>query len=92
MPAPKDGEIGLPDMEDNLFSQPIKVTGCPQTTKPSKRDWETLCPLFGWLDADTIKKTFDRTTQLARMSQSEQLKRHFKSPHPALNVLRRDEA
>ena len=26
------------------------------------------------------------------MSQSERLKRHFKSPHPALNVPRRDEA
>ena len=70
-PAVNNGEIGLPDMEDNLFNQPIKVTGHSQTSKPSERDWETLCLLFGWLDADTIEKTFDCTTQLARMPQSE---------------------
>ena len=62
-PAPNNGEIGLSNMEDNLFNQPIKVTGRLRTTKPSKRDWETLRPLFGWLDADTIKKRFDCTTK-----------------------------
>ena len=56
VPALNNGEIGLPDMEDNLFSQPIKVTGRPHTSKHNKRDWKTLCPLFGWLDADTIRK------------------------------------
>ena len=91
-PVPDNGEIERPDVEDNLFRQPIKVTGQSQTAKPSKKDWETLRPLFQWLDVDTIKKTFDRTTQLARMPQGEQLKRHFRSPHPALNVLRQDEA
>ena len=45
-PVLDNGEIGLPDMENTLYNQPIKVTECPQTSKPSKRDWEALCPLF----------------------------------------------
>ena len=73
-PVLDNGEIGLPDMEDDIYDQPIKVAGRPCTMKPSKRDWEALRPLFGWLDANTIRQMFDRTTQLARMPQSEQLK------------------
>ena len=47
--------------------------------------------LFGWLPTDTIKRTFEITTQYARMSMSTILKKWYKSPNPAVNVHRRDE-
>jgi hypothetical protein len=54
-------------------------------------DFLQLRPLFGWLSPDTIKKTFMHTTQYARLPTGTVLKRTFKSPHPALNVTRRNE-
>jgi hypothetical protein len=50
-----------------------------------------LRPLFGWLPVDVIKRTFAATTQYARIPMSATLKKHFKSPFPAMNVHRRDE-
>jgi hypothetical protein len=47
--------------------------------------------LFGWMNTKTIKKTFEQTTQYARMPHGTILKKHYKSPFPALNVQRRDE-
>jgi hypothetical protein len=54
-------------------------------------DYEKLCPLFGWMPTKTIKKTFENATQYARMPHGTILKKHYKSPFPALNVKRRDE-
>jgi hypothetical protein len=54
-------------------------------------DFLNLRPLFGWLPPDAIKKTFMHTTQYARLPTGTVLKRTFKSPHPALNVTRRNE-
>ena len=85
------GEVDLADLEDEVFDTVPKIVGRPRTIRPTDKQWKSLRPLFGWLDEDVIKKTFDRTTQLARMPQSERLQNHYKSPHPALNVLRRDE-
>jgi hypothetical protein len=45
-----------------------------------------LRPHLGWLPIDTIKKMFERTTQLARMPMSTILKKRYKSLNPALNV------
>jgi hypothetical protein len=42
------------------------------------------------LPVDAIKKTFEHTTQLARMPMSTILKKRYKSPNPALNVRPRD--
>ena len=83
--------IELDDIEDDLMD-PIRVAGRPSKVSPSKRDWDSLRPLFGWLGTDVIKQTFDCTTQLARSTQSERLFTHFRSPHPALNVHRRNES
>jgi hypothetical protein len=63
----------------------------PRTFTVKQPDYEALRPLFGWLPVRTIKKTFDKTTQYARMPASTILKKHFKSQFPALNVKRRDE-
>jgi hypothetical protein len=57
-----------------------------------KPDFALLRPLFGWAPADTIKKTFDVTTQYARGRVSDTLKQHCRSRFPACNVKRRNEA
>jgi hypothetical protein len=54
-------------------------------------NFDQLHPFFGWLSPDLIKKTFSHTTQYARLPTGTTLKRTFKSPHPALNVTRRNE-
>jgi hypothetical protein len=55
-------------------------------------DFKKLVPLFGWLSPETIQKTFEHTTQYARLPSGTLLKRSFKSPNPALNVTRRSES
>ena len=59
--------------------------------KKKPPDYESMKPLFGWLPVDIITKTFNNTTQYARIPQSTVLKKHYKSPNPALNVHRRNE-
>ncbi len=58
----------------------------PHTVIAKEKDYQALCPLFGWLSTDTIKCTFESTTQYARIPMSTILKKHFQSPNPALNV------
>ena len=43
--------------------------------------------LPGWLPTNVIKKTFNMMTQYAQMPFSSILKKCFKSPNPALNVM-----
>ena len=50
-----------------------------------------LRPFFAWIAPALIAATFERTTQLARVSNVENLRKHFKSPNPALNIPRRNE-
>jgi len=54
-------------------------------------DYEELRPRFAWLPTDIIRETFDKTSQYARISMSEVLKKRYKSPNPALNIHRRNE-
>ena len=63
----------------------------PRTVTAKERDYQALRPLFGWLPTDTIKCTFEATTQYARIPMSTILKKHFQSPNPALNVQRQHE-
>ena len=56
-------------------------------------DYQQLHPFFGWLSTDIIKKTFQKTTQLARLpAGTTLLKRSLKSSNPAMNVSRCNEA
>jgi len=66
------------------INKPTKIL----TTDPN---YKSLCPYFGWLPTDIVKLTFRNTTQFARTTVSTILKKHYKSPYPAMNVLRRDE-
>ena len=71
--------------EQSLPTKPVRVT-------PSTPDYEKQRPLFGWLPVDTIKRTYDLTTQYGRIPMSTILKKRYKAPNPALNVYRRDES
>jgi hypothetical protein len=53
--------------------------------------FELLCPLFGWAPADTIKRTFDVTTQYAQGRVSDILKQHWRCWFPTCNVKRHNE-
>ena len=53
--------------------------------------FEWLQPFFGWAPIDTIKRTFDVTTQYARGRVSDTLKQHWRYRFPACNVKRRNE-
>jgi hypothetical protein len=60
------------------------MTPSPRIIEPKEPDYETLRPFFGWSPStDTIKHTFEVTTQYARMPMSTVLKKRYKSPNPA---------
>jgi hypothetical protein len=58
---------------------PCKVSETPH-------DYDALRPRFACLPTDIIKKTFEVTTQYARMPLNTVLQKCFKSPNPAVNV------
>ena len=51
-----------------------------------------LKPYFGWVNEETIKKTFENSTQWAGTSTRFPMRKHFKSRFPAFNIPRRNEA
>lgn len=60
-------------------SQPIQV----QTNEPN---YKKRLRLFAWLPTETIKKTYQLSTQYARLPMSTLLKKRYQSPNPDLNV------
>jgi hypothetical protein len=67
------------------------VGAAPKFVMTLEPDYGQPRPRLGWLPIDAIKKTFEHTTQLARMPMSTILKKQYKSANPALNVHPRDE-
>jgi hypothetical protein len=63
----------------------------PRKISETHRDYDALRPHFAWLPTNIIKKTFKVTTQYARMPLNTILRKHFKSPNPAVNVQQCDE-
>jgi hypothetical protein len=63
----------------------------PRKISEAPRDYDALRARFAWLPTDIIKKTFEVTTQYARMPLNTVLCKCFKSPNPAVNIRRRDE-
>ena len=57
-------------------------------TRIADHDWETMRRRFAWLPLDIIKKTFEVTTQLAKVDVRLPLRRHYKSRFPQANVTR----
>jgi hypothetical protein len=85
------------DVEDHNVDIPVGDPDDPpdDTTTPKLKphivtsktpDYAALHPLFGWLSTDIIQKTFEKTTQYARIPTGTMLKQTFHSPYPALNV------
>ena len=63
----------------------------PKTTTKKSPNYELLHPFFVWFSTDIISKTFEHTTQYARLPTGTMMKRSFKTSNPALNVSRRNE-
>ena len=63
----------------------------PVISSKSIPDFNSLRPYLGWVPSNIVQLTFKHTTQFARTPISTILKKHYKSPFPALNVHRRDE-
>jgi hypothetical protein len=63
----------------------------PRKVSEAPRDYDALRPHFAWLPTVIINKTFEVTTQYARMPLNTVLCKCFKSPNPAVNVRRHDE-
>jgi hypothetical protein len=47
----------------------------PKTTVKRSPDFQLLRPFFGWMSADIIQKTFEHTTQYARLPTGTMLKK-----------------
>ena len=60
--------------------------------KPNTIDYNKLKPYYGWVNAETIKKTFENSTQWAVTSTRFSMGKHFKSRFPAFNISCRNEA
>ena len=60
--------------------------------QPTTIDNNKLKPYFGWVNAETIKKTFESSTQWAVTSTRFPIRKHFKSRFPAFNIPCRNEA
>jgi hypothetical protein len=67
------------------------TTSTPREMTIQPKDYSVLRPFFAWLPLDTVRRTFEVTTQHARLSASTLLKQRFKSPFPAFNIRRRHE-
>ena len=72
---------------ENLFKS------CNVKIDNHKHDFDKLQPYFGWVSIDIIKKTIEYTTQYARsLHLYTDMRKHYKSRFPSLNVARRNEA
>ena len=68
----------------------------PEIQSPSEReedppDYEKYVPNFAWMPVSSIKKTFEATTQYAKIIFTGTFRRHYKTRFPAINVPRRPE-
>ena len=73
-----------------LFSSPSIPPWAPDPN--TTIDYTKLKPYFGWVNAETIKKTFENSTQWAATSTRFPMRKHFKSRSPAFNIPHRNEA
>ena len=71
--------------DDNIDNATGTDDARARTFKVQDPDYyEKLRPLFGYMNTKTIKTTFENTTQYARILHGTILKKHYKSPFPAL--------
>eukprot|EP00977_Amphora_coffeiformis_P018640 scaffold6618_cov253-Amphora_coffeaeformis.AAC.1 len=75
----------------DAFAHEVEASPKPRIVTSREPDYQSLRPHFGWISVDSIKKTFQNTTQLARATAGTLLKKVYKSQNPALNVIHRNE-
>ena len=63
----------------------------PRSVQATPYDYEKVKPNFCWAPIEAIKRTFKYTTQNQVLPPSSFLRKRFQSPHPFMNVRRRNE-
>ena len=79
------------DIIDECIDYAHPIAANEHKVTPKEKDYGLLRRFFGWASTDAIKRTFECTTQMGRLSSAVHLKKHYRSPNPALNVHRRNE-
>ena len=64
----------------------------PSIRRPEMKDWERKRKYLGNVPAEIIQRTFKHTTQIGTLPPSSHLQQEFKSPNPALDLHRQNEA
>ena len=72
-------------------SQALSIAIHAREVHTREPDYIALRPHFGYTSEDIVKRTFQATTQLGRLSSATHLKWQYRSPNPALNVHHRNE-
>ena len=75
-----------------IFSDTPTTSIQNQDQQPTTIDYNKLTPYSGWVNADTIKKTLENSTQWAMTSTRFPMRKHFTSRFPAFNIPHRNEA
>jgi hypothetical protein len=83
--------LGSPTMVIKTVSKPTFYLTRKQLVAPKQHDFVRLAPNFAFLPPMRIQKTFDNTTQFARLDTRLPLRKHFKSRFPAANISRLNE-
>ena len=101
-PSPRDQHDPRIDECGNIHTRVIDtlsiLSDTPITSiqkhvqQPTTIDYSRFNPYFGWVNADTIKKTFENSTQWVVTSTRFTMRIHFKSRFPAFNIPCRNEA
>ena len=81
-------DVGITEAEFHQAQAPLK----PTIRRPDPIDYEKMRKYFGHVPADIVRQTFKHTTQIGLLPPSTHLQCQFKSPNPALNLHRRNEA
>ena len=81
-------DVGITEAELQEAQAPLK----PSNRQPEPIDYERMRKYLGNIPADIGRRTFKHTTQIGTLPPSSHLQRQFKSPNPALNLHRRNEA
>ena len=86
----------LADMQQTppmaLSSSKFIIQANKHDVKSETPDYDKYRLYFGWVNTDTIRDTFNNTTQWGVSIDTYPMKKHLKSRNPALNVPRRHEA
>ena len=76
----------------SILSEVPTISVQKHVQQPTVTDYNKLKPYFGWVNAETIKKTFENSTQWTVTPTRFPMRKHFKSRFPAFNIPGRNEA